>query len=185
MMLIRSAIAPDASAIARVHIAAWRSAYAELFPEEFLSGLSHEQRESQWVSNLQGTATTTSVAEEDGSVVGFVSFGPARDDDCDPERVAEIIAIYVSPDAWGKGIGGRLFDFAITALTQRSFEVVTLWVLEDNGQARRFYEHRGFALDGRTSQNTLGLPLKVVRYRRLIQAAPSPTIPLEGEGVDS
>jgi ribosomal protein S18 acetylase RimI-like enzyme len=166
MLLILPALPADAHAIAKVHIASWQAAYAGIFPDEFLQGLSLEQREAQWVSNLNGTATSNAVAELNGSIVGFVSFGPARDDDCDPARVAEIIAIYVAPDAWGEGVGSRLFDHAIGALVERSFETVTLWVLEANERARTFYENRGFVLDGLEKQNTLGPPLKVVRYRR-------------------
>jgi ribosomal protein S18 acetylase RimI-like enzyme len=169
MLIIRPALIPDALAIAKVHIAAWQAAYAGIFPEDFLKSLSLEQREAQWVSNLNGATSATAVAEREGHVLGFVSFGPARDDDCDSSLVAEIVAIYVAPDAWGTGIGSQLFEFAMKSLAERSFETVTLWVLEDNAQARRFYERRGFALDGRISQNTLGPPLTVLRYRRGIQ----------------
>ncbi len=172
-MLIRPAKTADAANIARVHIAAWQSAYAGLFPDDFLMSLSLESREAQWVWTLTGSTNKTAVAERDGKIVGFVSYGPAHDDDCDPELVAEIIAIYVDPDSWGNQIGTMLYEFAADDLSGQSFVVVTLWVLEANARARRFYERRGFELDGKTSTNSLGPPLQVVGYRRELLAESS------------
>ena len=41
-------------------------------------------------------------------LVGFASVGPARDQDENLEPVGEVRAIYLLPDAWGKGLGRQL-----------------------------------------------------------------------------
>jgi GNAT superfamily N-acetyltransferase len=57
-------------------------------------------------------------------------------------------ALYVLPDEWGTGIGSGLHDEAVEALRRLGPEA-RLWVLEQNARARRFYEQRGWRLDGR------------------------------------
>jgi len=48
----------------------------------------------------------------------------------------------------------------------RSFRTVTLWVLETNEQARRFYELAGWKLDGATTTERIDcLNYPTVRYR--------------------
>jgi len=107
------------------------------------------------------------VADADGTLLGFASFSPSRDDDADQDRVGEIPAIYLLPDAWGKRIGGRLMDAAVRCLVQAGFSQATLWVLHTNARARRFYEARGWFTDGAEMlDESRGFPLTEVRYRR-------------------
>ena len=55
---------------------------------------------------------------------------------------------------------------AIAALRARSFVTASLWVLEDNPRARRFYEREGWRLDGgRRKEEFLGVEISEVRYR--------------------
>lgn len=50
-----------------------------------------------------------------------------------------------------------------------SFSDVTLWVLDSNERARRFYELAGFAPDGATKEEVMArTPVKEVRYRRVL-----------------
>jgi GNAT superfamily N-acetyltransferase len=59
-------------------------------------------------------------------------------------------ALYVRPAAWGTGVAARLHDRAVAALREAGVERARLWVLDANGRARRFYERRGWRLDGST-----------------------------------
>ncbi|HUZ14719.1 MAG TPA: GNAT family N-acetyltransferase, partial [Gaiellaceae bacterium] len=100
------------------------------------------------------------VAEEGGVVVGFAWTGDSRDE---PGK-GELFAIYVVPEAWGSGAGSALMASALEAL--RSYSSATLWVLEDNPRARRFYEREGWSLDGgRRDEEFLGVTVAEVRYR--------------------
>jgi ribosomal protein S18 acetylase RimI-like enzyme len=71
------------------------------------------------------------VWEEDGSILGFAAL-----------QEDELTHLYVDPDAQARGIGGALLDRA----KERRPDGLELWVFQQNANARRFYERRGFVL---------------------------------------
>jgi ribosomal protein S18 acetylase RimI-like enzyme len=102
------------------------------------------------------------VAENNGSVVGFASCGESRDA---PDE-GELYSIYVLPEAWGSGAGPLLMAAALSALRENGFAAASLWVLEDNPRAQRFYEREGWARDGgRREEEFLGVMITEVGYR--------------------
>jgi ribosomal protein S18 acetylase RimI-like enzyme len=119
---------------------------------------------------LATNAEDTCLVQVDGEVVGFLTLGAARDPDLDVGRTGEIWGIYISPAYWRRGIGKRLAEEAERILKSRGYEDAVLWVLEDNQQARRFYEAMGFSLDGESKTVDWGAPLKAVRYRKALQS---------------
>lgn len=146
---IRPGVPGDARDIAQVHVVSWRDAYRGLLPDDFLDRLSVEEREAQrlaWFADPE-PGSGILVAEEDGRIVGFASFGPTRDEDV-PDGTGEVPAIYVDPAVVGTGVGRRLFKAASAALRDAGFGRATLWVLEANDRARRFYELAGWTWDG-------------------------------------
>jgi len=168
--VVRPARAEDAGQIALVHVRSWQGAYRGLIPQAYLEGLDVAQRTQMWERTLAETEDPNAgvlVADEGGSVVGFVGYFPSRDPDADPGLVGEIGAIYLLPGAWGGGIGRRLMDAAIDRLAGAGFAQATLWVLDSNVRARRFYEAGGWSADGTAKQDdSRGFPLSEVRYRR-------------------
>jgi ribosomal protein S18 acetylase RimI-like enzyme len=95
-------------------------------------------------------------------MLGFVSIGPSRDE----EGIGELYAIYVDPDEWSRGAGRALIARAERRLAEEYTEA-TLWVLEDNPRARRFYEAAGWQTDGaRQTVVRLGVSPPEVRYRK-------------------
>ncbi|OAI89021.1 hypothetical protein AYO36_02410 [Exiguobacterium sp. KKBO11] len=68
-MRIREARLEDASAIARVHIDAWRETYQGIIPDTYLVQLSHEKRTKQWEQTLVDQRVYVAVSGEE--VVGF------------------------------------------------------------------------------------------------------------------
>ena len=151
---IRAATSEDARAIAEVHVASWRAAYRSLVPDAYLERLSVDDREAQRREHLDDSSGEfgTLVAEEDGHVVGFAAFGPSRDEDA-PPGTGEVPAIYLDPAVIGTGIGRVLFAEATAGLRDAGYGRATLWVLEANERARRFYEKAGWTRDGATSTN--------------------------------
>lgn len=126
-------------------MASWRHAYRGLLPDDYLEKLSVDEREAQrlaWFADPR-PGSGVLVAEGDaGRVVAFATFGPSRDDGA-PTGSAEVPAIYVDPADVGKGIGRELLAATTAALRRAGFTRATLWVLEENASARRFYERVG------------------------------------------
>lgn len=84
------------------------------------------------------------------------------------ERYAEcgeIISIYFLPECIGKGHGKKLLAAAVEKLAEMGFRDVFLWVLEENHNARAFYEHCGFFPSGeKTTSEIGGKVLTELRY---------------------
>jgi ribosomal protein S18 acetylase RimI-like enzyme len=157
----------DARAIAAIHVEAWRAAYRGIVPDEYLDSLSIDSRESAWRQNLVTAETPTWVAEESDAIAGWISAGPVRDADAGTSA-GEIWGVYVAPACWGKGVGRSLCAQAEEYLRTAGFAAATLWVLEDNERAVKFYESTGFVLDvGATKQiGRGGKTLSEVRFRK-------------------
>jgi GNAT superfamily N-acetyltransferase len=65
-----------------------------------------------------------------------------------------VTALYLSPEARGRGLGGTLLDDA-----KAGRRALHLWTFEKNAGARRFYAREGFAETDRTpGRNEEGLP---------------------------
>ena len=89
-------------------------------------------------------------AEADGDedpdrLVGFVMFGPETGD-FEQEVVRGVVEnIYVDPAFRGRGVGGELLAAAEERLFEDGADRVSLEVLADNEDARRFYARHGYA----------------------------------------
>ena len=169
-MEVRQARVEDAARIAEIHVLGWQSGYSGLMPQHYLDGLDPAQRLSRWIRSLRNADWSRGgclvVADDHGILAGFADIGQSRDDDAESGKVGEVIAIYLAPDSWGKGLGRELMAAALTHLGTLGYDEVTLWVLDTNARARRFYEAAGFRLDGAIKvDDSLGFPLREARYR--------------------
>jgi ribosomal protein S18 acetylase RimI-like enzyme len=163
-MRVRPARPEDAAAIAEVHVRTWQAAYEHVFGAEALATLDVDQRRARWEEALSESHPGSSafVAEaDDDRVVGFASTGASGD----AEGEGELYAIYVLPAAWGSGAGPALMRAAVDSLRAAGFPAATLWVLDDNPRARRFYEREGWVADGRREGVHLGVGTVEIRYR--------------------
>jgi ribosomal protein S18 acetylase RimI-like enzyme len=146
---VRRADVADARAIAHVHVAASRAAYAGLLPPD---DLSVDGREIAWRGSLAmaRASSFTLVAEVARDVVGFCDIvAPSRDADASG-TTAELASIYVDPNRWRGGIGRLLVEAAFSELsTQEMWRDVTLWVFLANDRALGFYKAVGFLPDGK------------------------------------
>ncbi len=161
---VRLAKPVDAAAVEQVRFAAWQAAYGRLVPPEYFEQFDHAAAVTRWRDSIANGTRHAHVAELDGEIVGFCSYGPCRDDDL--PAAGEIYAIYVRPEHWSTGIGRALLPAAIDALQRKP---IVLWVLRENSRARGFYELFGLLPDGASRDTTLlgDAPLPEVRYRLL------------------
>jgi ribosomal protein S18 acetylase RimI-like enzyme len=141
----------DCRAVAELHVASWRAAYAEILPPDYLAGLSVDRREASWRQVLAEARSELLLARRGDAVVGFTSFGRSRDQDAPPAR-GEVWAIYVHPDAWSCGVGRRLLDATRERLVATGHDSVSLWVLAGNARAIRFYAAAGFEIEPGTEK---------------------------------
>jgi ribosomal protein S18 acetylase RimI-like enzyme len=120
----------------------WRAAYVDIVPQAFLDGLSVDKRETAFREAITRWKPEMWVATHEAQVIGWIGFGPSRDAGVAPE-VGEIEAIYVLPEHWSTGAGRELWRAGARRLGERGFTSITLWVLEENVRAMRFYSAAG------------------------------------------
>jgi GNAT superfamily N-acetyltransferase len=163
---VRDATIEDAEGLARIHVRGWQWGYRGLLPSAYLEGLSVERRAEQWRSWLldPGRTRTWVAGTEELALAGFVAAGPSRDPRAGAEA-GEIYAIYLEEAVAGSGVGRTLLRHAVDGLREAGFARATLWVLDRNARARRFYEKAGWAADGAThSEPREDVEMNEVRY---------------------
>ena len=168
-MNIRRATAEDAPALAKVHVDSWQVAYRGIVPYSHLERFTYQRREDAFRQAIAANLEETYLIEDNDQAIGILTIGASRDDDLDVNLTGEIWGIYITPSSWRQGIGTILVQEAERMLKSRGYQDVVLWVLEDNMDARRFYEKMGFSLDGMYKMVELGKPLKAVRYRKAMK----------------
>ena len=167
---VRLAKEADAAAITQINIAAWRAAYCDVMPTDFLASLSYEDKLNNWHRALTNPGKGRYlVCERNEEVCGFAVFGPARDENPASDGCSgELVAINVKPDCWSQGIGKALLHHVIDEAQATQWTMLYLWVIHSNARARGLYEAFGFECEGKSKYNdTLcNRPLQEVRYAK-------------------
>jgi GNAT superfamily N-acetyltransferase len=164
---IREGTPKDAEAIAGIHVRAWQDAYRGQLDDEYLDGLKVEDRLEMHRAALGSPPVDYRMwlAEDEGRAVGFAVTAKSQDADAE-DRTAEVYAIYLEPDRVGTGVGRALLEHAVDDLRARGFTTATLWVLETNEPARRFYEIAGWKPDGAVTSERVDCEMRpTLRYR--------------------
>ena len=170
---VRRATTDDVDAIVTLHARSWQVAYRGLIPDAMIDRVT-SQRAAR-TERIRAVVTDADdprrawVVVDRGAVVGFSIVGPSRDPDA-ADDTGEVHTIYLDPDAFGMGIGRMLFSRVTQDLCDCGFRRATLWVLEGNARARRFYEAAGWAFDGTTRDDERpdGI-IRNARYRRVLE----------------
>ena len=167
---VRRATPGDAEAIAGIHARSWQTTYAGLVPAAVIDDVVQDRpgRSERWRTRLSDPAQRSRayVAELDDRICGFVVWGASRDPDATRDT-AEVYAIYLDPDAIGRGVGRSLFATAIDDIVAQGSSAAILWVLDTNERARRFYAAADWHPDGATkTEERPGGTLHEVRYAR-------------------
>ncbi len=107
------------------------------------------------------------LAEDAGEVVGMGVGMQGHADDGAGSPVPElwhIAMIFVAPERWGEGIGGRVLGGVLEEARSRGYERAQLWTHTDNARAQRLYDKHGFRRTGREKDDDLGE--SIVHYER-------------------
>ncbi|MBC2575244.1 GNAT family N-acetyltransferase [Peptostreptococcus canis] len=159
-MEIRYIISSDnKKMISRIYEESWRYAYKGIIPQSYLDAIP----EGQWVNNFDISGWYTMVCVENGEYIGTSSFCKSRFEQY--FDFGEIISIYFLPNYIRKGYGKKLLEAVMSELNKQGFKEIFLWVLEENYNARKFYEKFGFKCTGDYLEDNIGgKVLKEVRY---------------------
>lgn len=128
-MTLRPARPEDMAAVADVWHRAWHSAHVGHVPAGLTAGRTLEAFHERTPSRV----ADTTVAEEDGRVVGFVMV--AGD---------ELEQLFVDPDRHGSGVAAPLLAAGEEQIAAAGHDVAWLAVVVGNARARRFYEKQGW-----------------------------------------
>lgn len=161
-LTIRKAQLNDTAAMAAIHCRSWEAAYPGIITADAIAA-KNAGRPAQWRQSLWGVHNNY-IALWDSVPAGLLGlFSPCRDKDL--PQAGEVGAIYLLPEFWGTDIGRPLLEFGVAELHKLGHDTVTLWVLEQNLRARRFYEKCGFAADGARKELEQSGAVMEVRYR--------------------
>jgi ribosomal protein S18 acetylase RimI-like enzyme len=138
MITVRRARPTDAAGIAAVHVAAWRSTYPTILPNDFLARLSPLRQTMYYDRAIRGdVGVHVAVAE-----AGIVGFATCERTGGDRWGEGEIETLYVLDDWRDRGIGRRLLRASAEMLAAAGCRSVFLWVLREN-PSRWFYQRLG------------------------------------------
>jgi GNAT superfamily N-acetyltransferase len=205
VVVIRSGLAGDAAQVAAVQREGWLAAYDGIIADEIIDRVTAPDdgarvrqtfRTRPWQRMIVAVAETqrsTGIAPDQAGaasagpgVVGYASFGPEVDvlAPWPPPlttagaagQVAELYALYVHPAWWSTGTGRALMDRALARTAKAGYPSITLWVLEANARARRFYERAGFSPDGASNVLVRLGGVIEIRYRRSLTSGAPPGV---------
>jgi GNAT superfamily N-acetyltransferase len=170
---VRVGTLADVPDVASIHVRSWQRTYRGVVPDAELDALDVEQRASRWRRVMDHPEHVLLVGVVDGRVRGFSSLTPSRDAGAAPGTL-ELAAIYVDPDSVRAGVGRALMAAGLATARARGDHTLTLWVVDTNSVARRFYESCGLRWDGSSKlEQRPTYSLNEVRYRIELGRAPS------------
>ena len=112
------------------------------FGSHLLAADNHEVVRDAIVRRL--VAGELLVARADESIVGFVTFGLETGVYAQDTTRGVVQNIYVVPESRGEGVGSTLLRSAEESLFESGADAISLEVMADNDDARRFYQRHGY-----------------------------------------
>ena len=161
----RLARSSDADAIAALHADSWRRSYRGMLPDAYLDGPIEADRAAVWQARFEteddAAVALTIVAEREGELAGFAHTMEVEDADWG----VLLDNLHVRHDLKRLGVGRRLMAETAAWFDGRGDAGgLHLWVLEDNTQARRFYDALGGRVTGRGVSHEGGASVASLRY---------------------
>lgn len=153
-MEVTKAQIDHAKEIGRVHSMAWKQAYADVFPDEYIKADTPEKREQEFLSSYRNQDIEYYLICEDKEMVGIIKIN-SNSENC------EIESLYILEEYRNKGYGHQAVTYLKKLYDKAKMQ---LWVLEYNREARHFYEKNGFKKTGMTRHINRGNDYKQLLY---------------------
>ena len=127
-----------------IHHAAW--------PEVFAPAGTLDRDRNHWAQSVGAKEAETIVADENGTLVGFVTISVITESNSlfQPVRYTKVGSVCVTASRRGKGIGRKLMAMAEQGALQHSAAEVRLTVWAFNEVALRMYEELGYEMRSHT-----------------------------------
>ena len=147
----------SAEDLADIMIAAWRSGFRDILPEETIEKYTQFQPCADMFRQLLSSgAGRMYLARLDNKSVGLLYLMTEG-------TTARIEALLTKPEAWGKDVAARLMEQALADAS--SYKEITVWPFAQNKRARRFYEKHGFSPTGKSRMGD-SEEVEYIRFRR-------------------
>jgi len=161
--VIKFADINDCTELGTIHCESWKVAYKGIVPDSILENMSIVNSTKKFIDSISFGKEKNVIITKDNRVIGFMCLGKCRDTDLD-DTFGEIWGIYLLPSYWREGAGTELVNWGISYLKSMGYRKISLWVLEENKNARMFYEKFGFYHDGTIKELNFGKVLNEYRY---------------------
>lgn len=140
MALIRSAIFEDLAAITDIY-----NALLHTTTFEWTETPHTVAERSEWLRNQTVAGRPLLVAESDGRVVGWATYGDFRDSNRWPGyRYTVEHSIHVRQDCWGRGVGRALIGGLVDHAVVTGKRVMVAGIDAANVRSIAFHVHLGF-----------------------------------------
>ena len=154
--MIRKMTIEDIPQVQLVARTSWHYTYDGIIPrpiqDNFLATAYNNENMVRRVERSQAF-----VALVEGQVVGFSNFSYVNND-----GKSELAAIYLIPEAQGKGLGTKLLE---QGLTLPNVQAIELSVEKDNVSGMNFYRAKGFQQIDAFKEDFAGHELDTIRMR--------------------
>lgn len=137
---IREATFADVEDILRIAEQGWNEAYSGILSQETIDTAMTEWYGADNTREIvEREDAVYFVAERNGEIIGYVSGGPSN-----KKNVANLGAIYVDPNHWGKGTGTALLETFEDYCRREDYDRIRFRVLSENDVGTSFYRKHGY-----------------------------------------
>ncbi|MDE7230633.1 MAG: GNAT family N-acetyltransferase, partial [Oscillospiraceae bacterium] len=123
----------------------WRCVYRGYVDPLLLTESGCDERERQLIDDFKSGRLSEYVFEENGQVLGMISFGKTGERDC--PNSFEIWRLYIHREFQDRGIGRCLLEFAEEHAHSLGYSDIVIWAFKQNVNAAVFYKKHGYHPD--------------------------------------
>jgi L-amino acid N-acyltransferase YncA len=132
-----------------------------------------------WFHQKAADGVPVLVADDDGTVVGFTTYGDFRDTKRWPGyRVTCELTIFVTESRWGTGVGRQLIEALCRRAAAAGKHTIVAAIDAENDASLRFHEKLGFVEVGRMPEigTRFGRWLSLVIVQKHLTDGPPPPV---------
>ncbi|MBM7650240.1 ribosomal protein S18 acetylase RimI-like enzyme [Bacillus ectoiniformans] len=147
----------DIPFIQRVAKESWADSYEGMIPSDIQEAFLKEAYSTSYLK-IRMKSSLMIISEKEGVLTGFANFSEINGGAC------ELFAIYLLPEAQGRGIGTILLKEGLVRL--REVKQLFVNVEKENLRAKRFYDARGFKVIKEFEEDFKGHKLQTIRMMK-------------------